>query len=68
MKVADESAVFAFNIGFYALPFGMKAGFDAAFSTLAAINLVLLLPLVLLVWKGEEIREWQGAPKDHADI
>ncbi|KAK0318312.1 hypothetical protein LTR82_010700 [Friedmanniomyces endolithicus] len=61
-------SIFAFNIGFYALPFGMKAGFDAAFSTLAAINLVLLLPLVLLVWKGEEIREWQGTPKDHADI
>jgi len=60
--------VFAFNIGFYALPFGEKVGFDASFSTLAAINLVLLLPLVLLLWKGENIRERQGTPKDHSDI
>ena len=60
--------MFAFNIGFYALPFGLSVGFDTSFSTLAAINLVLLLPLILLVWKGEKIRQWQGTPKDHADI
>ncbi|TKA57534.1 hypothetical protein B0A55_10998 [Friedmanniomyces simplex] len=61
-------SVFAFNVGFYALPFGLSAGFDTAFSILAAINLALLLPLFLLVWKGEKIREWQGTPKDHADL
>jgi hypothetical protein len=60
--------VFAFNIGFYALPFGESVGFDTSFSTLAAINLVLLLPLVLLIRKGEQIRAWQGTPKDHIDI
>ena len=58
----------AFNIGFYALPFGEKVGFDASFSTLAAINFILLLPLLLLIWKGEKIREWQGTPKEHTDI
>ena len=60
--------VFAFNIGFYGLPFGEAVGFDASFATLAAINLVLLLPLFVLIWKGEKIRDWQGMPKDHSDI
>ncbi|KAK5122142.1 hypothetical protein LTR85_004388 [Meristemomyces frigidus] len=61
-------SLFAFNIAFYALPFGESAGFDASFSTLAAINLVLLLPLVFMIFKGQKVREWQGTPKDHADI
>ena len=65
---ADFSVVFAFNIGFYALPFGIGAGFDASFGTLAAINLVLLISLLVLLWKGEKIREWQGTPTDHTDI
>lgn len=60
--------MFAFNIGFYALPFGESVGFTASFTTLAAINLVLLVPLFFLIWKGESIREWQGTPNDHADI
>ena len=60
--------MFAFNIGFYALPFSEGVGYDGAFGTLAAINLALLLPLVLLLWKGQKLREWQGTPKDHADI
>ena len=59
--------MFAFNVGFYALPFGEGAGFDVAFSTLAAINLVLILPLVYLLFRGESVRRWQGTPKDHAD-
>lgn len=60
--------MFAFNIGFYALSFSEETGYDVAFSTLAAINLVLLLPIVLLLWKGENIREWQGRPNDRQDI
>jgi DMSO reductase anchor subunit len=62
------SAVFAFNVGFYALPFGEKVGFDASFATLAAINAVLLLPLIYMVFKGEKIREKQGLPKEHGDL
>ena len=65
---SNSNPVFAFNIGFYASPSSEGAGFDAAFATLAAINPVLLIPLVVLIFKGEKIREWQGTPKDHADI
>ncbi|KAK4954880.1 hypothetical protein LTR10_007072 [Elasticomyces elasticus] len=61
-------SIFTFNIGFYALPFSEAVGFDMSFTTVAAINLALLLPLVGLAWKGEKIREWQGTPKDHTDI
>ena len=68
MRSADTGPVFAFNIGFYALPFGESVGFDASFGTLAAINLVLLLPLVFLIWKGESIRAKQGTPTDHNDL
>ncbi len=60
--------MFAFNIGFYALPFGEKVGFDASFATLAAINAILLIPLVLLVFFGERIRDKQGVPKEHQDL
>jgi hypothetical protein len=67
-RQSNPGTVFAFNIGFYALPFGLSAGFDASFATLAAINLVLLVPLVVLIFKGEKIREWQGTPQDHTDI
>lgn len=62
------SLVFAFNIGFYALPFGEKVWFDASFATLAAINAVLLIPLVYLVFRGEKIREKQDVPKEHQDL
>lgn len=60
--------VFTFNIGFYALPFGEQIGFDASFSILGAINIIMLIPLLFLLWKGEEIRKWQGKPSDHNDI
>jgi hypothetical protein len=50
------------------LPFGEKVGFDASFATLAAINAVLLIPLVFMVFKGEKIRERQGLPKEHGDL
>ena len=60
--------VFAFNIGFYALPFGEDVGFDASFATLAAINAVLLIPLVWLLFKGEDVRRRQGEPKEHRDL
>ncbi|KAL2012764.1 hypothetical protein VTN00DRAFT_289 [Thermoascus crustaceus] len=61
-------SVFAFNVGFYALPFGAKVGFTEEFSTLAAINAATLIPLVFLMFKGEEIRMRQGVPDDHRDL
>lgn len=43
-------------------------GFSRGFGLLAALNGVALLPLVFLIYKGEEIRERQGAPKEHQDL
>ena len=60
--------VFAFTLGFYALPFGDKIGFGGAWGTLAAINFVTWIPLVVLIWKGQRIRERQGEPNLHKDL
>jgi MFS family permease len=60
--------IFAFTIGFYALPFGQGAGFGVAWGTFAAINFVTWLPLLFLIWKGEKIREIQGIPNLHKDL
>ena len=60
--------VFAFTLGFYALPFGHEAGFGGAWGTLAAINFLTWLPLLFLIWKGESIRGYQGEPNLHKDL
>jgi hypothetical protein len=64
----DEITVYAFNIGFYALPLMADIGYAKGFGTLAAINFATLLPLVFLIFKGEGIRRWQGVPADHSDL
>lgn len=60
--------VFAFTLGFYALPFGDEAGFGGAWGTLAAVNFVTWVPLIFLIWKGEAIRSRQGEPNLHKDL
>lgn len=60
--------IFAFTIGFYALPFGESAGFDVAWGVFAVINFVAWLPLLLLIYRGEEIRKAQGVPEMHQDL
>jgi putative effector of murein hydrolase LrgA (UPF0299 family) len=60
--------VFAFTLGFYALPYGASAGFGAAWGTFAAINFVTWLLLLFLIWKGEKIRLGQGTPNLHEDL
>ncbi|KAK5203092.1 hypothetical protein LTR96_011072 [Exophiala xenobiotica] len=62
------TSVFAFNIGFYGLRFSENVGFDSAFAIFAAINAALELPLVVLLFRGEQIRMKQGNPKDHQDL
>ncbi|KAH8820654.1 major facilitator superfamily domain-containing protein [Xylogone sp. PMI_703] len=61
-------SVFAFNIGFYAVPFGESAGWQVSFPVLGAVNTLTLFPLIYLYFKGEKIREWQGLPKIHEDL
>ncbi|KAM0253069.1 hypothetical protein ACHAQJ_007445 [Trichoderma viride] len=60
--------IFAFTIGFYALPFGQSAGFDVAWGVFAVINFLAWCPLILLIWRGEEIRKAQGLPEMHQDL
>jgi MFS family permease len=60
--------VFAFTIGFYALPFGADIGQAKEWSTLAAINFATWLMLLVFVFKGEAIRKSQGLPKLHEDL
>jgi hypothetical protein len=60
--------VYAFTLGFYALPFGAKAGYGVAWGVFAALNFLAWIPLLFLMWKGEEIRKWQGAPSWHKDL
>ncbi|KAH8700821.1 major facilitator superfamily domain-containing protein [Talaromyces proteolyticus] len=61
-------SIFAFNVGFYALPFSNRNGYDVAFAVVAAINLSTILPLVFMLFKGEKIREKQGIPAEHESI
>ncbi|KAJ5606678.1 hypothetical protein N7510_009459 [Penicillium lagena] len=60
--------VYAFTIGFYALPFAERVGFGSAWGTLAAINFAAWLLLLILIFKGESIRSRQGEPTLHRDL
>lgn len=60
--------VFAFNIGFYALPFGEIHGYNISFPVLGMINGIMLIPIIWLWFFGEKIRERQGLPKIHTDL
>jgi MFS family permease len=60
--------VFAFTVGFYALPFSAEIGFGSAWGTLAAVNFVTWLLLCMLIFKGESIRGRQGEPDLHKDL
>ncbi len=60
--------LFAFTIGFYALPFGAEVGTGSAWGTLAAINFATWLLLVVMIFKGESIRSRQGEPSLHKDL
>ena len=60
--------IFAFTIGFYALPFGEGVSFGAAWGTFASINFLTWLGLLFLIWKGEQIRNKQGLPNLHRDL
>jgi hypothetical protein len=64
----NSDLVYAFNIGFYALPLMFDIGFDRGFGLLAALNGVALILLVFLIYKGQSIRERQGIPKEHQDL
>jgi MFS family permease len=60
--------IFAFTLGFYAIPFGESRSFAASESTYAAINFIAWCPLIFLLWKGQEIRKRQGEPNLHKDL
>jgi hypothetical protein len=45
-----------------------RIGYSAGFSTLAALNLVFMLPVVVLAFNGKAIRDKQGVPEVHIDL
>ncbi|KAF9893244.1 hypothetical protein FE257_011674 [Aspergillus nanangensis] len=56
-------SLFAFNIGFYALPTADTMGFTAGFSLFAGISAATVIPVVALIFYGESIRRAQGTPR-----
>ena len=60
--------VYAFNIGFYALPFADKVGFAGAFGLFAGISAFTLIFPAFLILFGEKIRKAQGVPEEHQDL
>ncbi|KAI1193310.1 MFS general substrate transporter [Nemania serpens] len=62
--------IFSGLVSFYALPLAERIGFQYAWLIFAFINIALLLPLAVLRWKGQRIREsaWQKPPTFHNDI
>ncbi|KAI1173330.1 MFS general substrate transporter [Nemania sp. FL0916] len=62
--------IFSGLVSFYALPLAERIDFQYAWLVFGFINIALLLPLVVLRWKGQQIREsaWQKPPTFHNDI
>jgi MFS family permease len=60
--------VFAFNIGFYGLPFAQRIGFAGGFGALAGISAFTLIFPLFLIFFGERIRKAQGTPQEHSDL
>ncbi|KAI0810212.1 MFS general substrate transporter [Xylaria sp. FL0064] len=62
--------IFSGLVSFYALPLAKKIGFQYAWLVFSLVNIALLLPLIVLRWRGEQIRQsaWQKPPTFHNDI
>lgn len=61
-------SLFAFPVGFYAIPFGEHSGWNVSFPILGMICGLTLCPLVYLYFNGENVREKQGLPRIHEDL
>ncbi|KAH8821944.1 major facilitator superfamily domain-containing protein [Xylogone sp. PMI_703] len=60
--------VFAFPLGFYALPLANKVGIQDAWIIFSMLIVASFLPTLLLIFKGEEWRKKLGQPQFHKDI
>ena len=59
--------IYAFNLGFYALPSTTTIGWGGAFGLFAGIHLLTSIPVYWLIFRGESLRESQGIPNLHPD-
>ncbi|KAL5365053.1 major facilitator superfamily domain-containing protein [Aspergillus floccosus] len=59
-------SLFAFNIGFYALPSADAMGYTGAFSLFGGISATTLIILGVLIFHGESIRQRQGSPRNES--
>ncbi|KAI9706212.1 MAG: hypothetical protein M1820_004973 [Bogoriella megaspora] len=60
--------LFSFCVGFYAVQTGGKIGFQDAWIAWAFINFGTFLPVMLLVWKGEQWRMAFSRPRFHDNL
>ncbi|KAF2099237.1 MFS general substrate transporter [Rhizodiscina lignyota] len=60
--------IFAFPLGFYALPFANRIGIEWAWLTMALITVLASVGIVVLMFRGERWRERLGQPQFHKDI
>ncbi|OAA63411.1 Major facilitator superfamily domain, general substrate transporter [Niveomyces insectorum RCEF 264] len=60
--------LFAFPLGFYAIPFANRIGIEWAWITLALITAVTSLSTIVLMVKGEQWRVRLGQPQFHKDL
>jgi len=55
--------IFGLTLGFYSIPFGDQIGYQWSFTVFTAICIVTFLPIVALMFKGEQWRRILGDPK-----
>ncbi len=51
----------AFGLVYAVTPWNVASGYSVSFGCLAVILFVFHLPMLLLYYKGQAIREWQAA-------
>ena len=53
---------YAFTVGYYAIPLGVKIGYGWAWFIFAILTLLTFIPIVLLMYKGATWRNHLGIP------
>ena len=59
---------FSFTLGFYMIPFAEETTFGTAWGVFAIIHVLVFLPVVALMWKGQQWRKRLGSPDFHKEL
>ena len=60
--------MFSFPIGFYAIPLSAKIGVQNSWILWGMLNVLFILPVIALIWRGDKWRLALGQPKFHRDL